>query len=69
MPYVANTEPPAPLPAPPSWSDLRATIAARWPDWLPEFDGGREAMTGCTNCQDTARRRRWAERIAAAMAL
>ena len=58
-----------PLPPIPSWLTLRATIAARWPDWLPEFDAARTGMAGCTNCQDHARRARWQERIASAAAL
>lgn len=57
------TEPPPP-PAP-SWDALRIDLAARWPEWLPEFDTARKAMDGCITCTDTARRRRWQERISA----
>lgn len=48
---------------------MRSVIAKYWPDWLPEIDGAILAAVGCTPCQDAARRRRWQERIAAALAL
>lgn len=49
----------------PTWDELRAQIAAAWPDWLPEFDTAQAALVGCTTCVDTARRQRWAQRLAA----
>jgi hypothetical protein len=60
MPQMASA-----VPRPPSWDHIRTQIAAVWPGWLPEFDASRAGLAGCTACQDKARRRRWAERIAA----